>query len=144
MFLDYFDLAAPSIALAQGFGRIGCFLAGCCYGRETELWFGVVFPPNPFAPAGVKLLPTQLFSSAGDFVLASVLLWFAKRARHRGDVGALYMLLYGVGRFVLEFFRWDERGSVGALSTSQAISLVIVAGAFLLFWRNRTRAEARV
>ncbi len=144
VFLDYFDLAAPSIALAQGFGRIGCFLAGCCYGRETELWFGVVFPPNPFAPAGVKLLPTQLFSSAGDFVLASVLLWFAKRARHRGDVGALYMLLYGVGRFVLEFFRWDERGSVGALSTSQAISLVIVAGAFLLFWRNRTRAEARV
>ena len=144
VFLDYFDLAAPSIALAQGFGRIGCFLAGCCYGRETELWFGVVFPPNTLAPAGVKLLPTQLFSSAGDFVLASVLLWFAKRARHRGDVGALYMLLYGVGRFVLEFFRWDERGSVGALSTSQAISLVIVAGAFLLFWRNRTRAEARV
>lgn len=142
VFLDYFDLAAPSIALAQGFGRIGCFLAGCCYGRETDLWFGVVFPPNLFAPAGVRLLPTQLFSSAGDFLLTAILLWFAKRANHRGDVGALYMLLYGIGRFVIEFFRWDERGNVGALSTSQAISIVIVAGAFLLFWRNRTRAEA--
>ena len=143
IFLDYFDLAAPSIALAQGFGRIGCFLAGCCYGRQTDSWLGVVFPENnPFAPSGVRLLPTQLFSSAGDFLLVLVLLLFQKKAKFRGDVGALYMLLYGVGRFVIEFFRWDDRGTVGVLSTSQAISIVIVIGALALFYRNRKAGES--
>lgn len=137
VFLDYFDLAAPSIALAQGFGRIGCFLAGCCYGRQTESWLGVVFPENQFAPSGIRLLPTQLFSSAGDFLLVAVLLLFQKKAKRRGDVGALYMLLYGIGRFAIEFFRWDDRGTVGALSTSQAISILIVIGAMALFYRNR-------
>lgn len=142
MFLDYFDLAAPSIALAQGFGRIGCFLAGCCYGKETTSWFGVVFPQGSLAPSGVKLIPMQLLSSAGDFVITVVLLIFYRKSRHKGDVGALYMLLYGVGRFVLEFFRADDRGAIGLLSTSQFISIVIVAGALLLFWNNR-RSEKR-
>lgn len=90
-------------------------------------------------PVGVKLLPTQLFSSAGDFLLVIVLILYYKKAKHIGDVGALYMLLYGVGRFILEFFRADDRGGVAGLSTSQAISLVIVAGAFLLFAWNRKR-----
>lgn len=139
VFLEYFDLAVPSIALAQGFGRIGCFLAGCCYGRETDSWIGVVFPAGGQAPVGVKLLPTQLFSSAGDFLLVIILILYYKKAKHTGDVGALYMLLYGVGRFILEFFRADDRGGVAGLSTSQAISLVIVAGAFLLFAWNRKR-----
>ena len=68
-FLEYFDLAVASISMAQGFGRIGCFLAGCCYGRETTSRFGVVFPEGGLAPAGVKLIPTQLISSAGDFLI---------------------------------------------------------------------------
>ena len=75
VFLEYFDLCSASIALAQGFGRIGCFLAGCCYGRETTSSLGVVFPEGSLAPAGVKVLPTQLFSSAGDFGIMFVLLW---------------------------------------------------------------------
>lgn len=136
-FLKYFDLAAPSIALAQGFGRIGCFFAGCCYGMETESMLGVVFPEGSLAPSGVKILPTQLFSAGGDFLLVLVLLLFHKKAKHTGDVGALYMLLYGIGRFFLEFLRRDERGAIGVLSTSQAISIVIVAGAILLFVRNQ-------
>lgn len=140
-FLNYFDLAAPSIALAQGFGRIGCFLAGCCYGRETDGWFGVVFPAGSLAPAGVRLIPTQLLSSAGDFIIMIILLIFHKRAKHTGDVGALYMMLYGVGRFAIEFLRSDDRGAIGVLSTSQAISVVIVIGAVLLFVRNRKRGE---
>ena len=76
VFLEYFDLAVPSIALAQGFGRIGCFLAGCCYGRKTDSWIGVVFPAGGQAPVGVKLLPTQLFSSAGDFLLVIILILY--------------------------------------------------------------------
>ena len=138
-FLEYFDLCAPSISLAQGFGRIGCFLAGCCYGRQTESFLGVVFPENSMAPAGVKVLPTQLFSSAGDFLIMGILLLYSRKKKHTGDVGALYMLLYGVGRFLVEFLRADDRGNIGSLSTSQMISIVIVAGAIFLFWRNSKR-----
>ncbi len=141
-FLRYFDLAAPSIALAQGFGRIGCFLAGCCYGRETDAWYGVEFPAGCMAPAGVKLIPTQLLSSAGDFLIVALLLLYHKKARHTGNVGAMYMLLYGVGRFFIEMLRSDDRGAVGMLSTSQMISIVIVAGAGLLFWRNKKEPVA--
>lgn len=65
--LAYFDLAVPSIAFAQGFGRIGCFLAGCCYGRETNAWYGITFHNSPFAPNEVALIPTQLISSVADF-----------------------------------------------------------------------------
>ncbi|MFQ9484187.1 MAG: prolipoprotein diacylglyceryl transferase family protein [Lachnospira sp.] len=57
----------PEVALAQGFGRIGCFLAGCCYGRETTAAWGITFPADSMAPSGIKLIPTQLLSAAGDF-----------------------------------------------------------------------------
>lgn len=137
VFLEYFDLLSASIALAQGFGRIGCFLAGCCYGRETDSFLGVVFPPGCMAPAGVKVLPTQLFSSAGDFAIMAFLLWHYKRRKYVGDTGFLYMLVYGVGRFFIEMMRNDSRGAVGALSTSQFISIFIVAAALLLLARNR-------
>lgn len=140
-FMEYFDLAAPSIAIAQGFGRIGCFLAGCCYGRRTDAWYGVVFPESALAPSGVKLIPTQLISSIGDFAIMAVLLLYSKKAKHPGDVGALYMLLYGVGRFFIEYLRNDDRGAIGVLSTSQMISIVIVVGGILLFFLNKKRNE---
>lgn len=136
-FLEYFDLLCPSISLAQGFGRIGCFLAGCCYGRETESFLGVVFPEGGLAPAGVKLLPTQLFSSAGDFLITAILLWYYKKNKTAGNVGALYLLLYGVGRFLIEFLRADERGGFGIFSTSQWISFLIVGIALALFMKNK-------
>lgn len=141
IFLEYFDLCAASISLAQGFGRLGCFLAGCCYGRETDLPIGVVFPENSLAPAGVKVLPTQLFSSAGNFLIMFILLWHYKHRKKVGDTGFLYMLLYGVGRFCIEFLRNDSRGTVGIFSTSQFISLFIIAAALLLFsWKSRREA----
>jgi phosphatidylglycerol:prolipoprotein diacylglycerol transferase len=132
VFLEYFDLLSASIALAQGFGRLGCFLAGCCYGKETSLPIGVVFPESSLAPAGVKLLPTQLFSSAGNFCIMAILLFGYQRRKKVGDTGFLYMLVYGIGRFFLEFLRNDNRGTVGVLSTSQFISLFIIAAAVLL------------
>lgn len=141
VFLEYFDLLSPCIALAQGFGRIGCFLAGCCYGRETDSFLGVEFPPESLAPAGVKLLPTQLFSSAGDFCIMGILLWHYKRRRRAGDTGFCYMLLYGVGRFFIEMLRNDDRGNVGSLSTSQFISLFIIGAAVLLLLANRRKPE---
>lgn len=140
-FMECFDLLCPSISIAQGFGRIGCFLAGCCYGRETTSFLGVVFPEGCMAPAGVKLLPTQLFSSAGDFVITAILLWYYKKRKYVGDVGVLYMLLYGVGRFLVEFLRADDRGGIGALSTSQWISIVIITAALVIARMNRRNAE---
>ena len=125
-FPAYFDLLIPSVALAQGFGRIGCFLAGCCYGKETEGLFAIVFHEPKYAPNGIRLVPTQLISSGLDFLNFFVLVWLAKRKKADGQIGALYLVFYSVGRFVLEFYRGELiRGSVGALSTSQFISLWI-------------------
>lgn len=126
-FLDYFDLVLPAVAAAQGFGRIGCFFAGCCYGAETDSWFHIVFHDSRYAPNGAQLIPTQLISSAGDFLIAALLILYARSNPLKGRVGAGYLMLYGVGRFIIEFFRGDYRGSLGVLSTSQIISIGIVA-----------------
>lgn len=132
-FLPYFDLVMPAVSLAQGFGRIGCFFAGCCYGQKTDLWFGITFTQSDFAPNGVKLLPTQLISSAGDFIICGLLLLYAKKNTVKGRVASMYMILYGIGRFIIEFFRNDYRGSIGVLSTSQIISIVIVAVGIIMY-----------
>lgn len=142
VFLEYFDLLAPTVSVAQGFGRIGCFLAGCCYGRETDSFLGVVFPSGGIAPAGVPLLPTQLFSAAGNFIIMFILMWYYDRRKHTGDNGAMYLLLYAVGRFAIEFFRSDDRGTVAFLSTSQFISIFIAAAAVALFCYARRRDRA--
>ena len=133
-FLTYFDLVMPSIALAQGFGRIGCFLAGCCYGKETNSAFSITFHDSGFAPNGVALIPTQIYSSILDFIHYGILLFILKKQKKDGETAAAYLIFYSAGRFVLEFFRGDlARGSVGALSTSQFISLfTFVAGIVLL------------
>lgn len=137
-FLKYFDLAMPSVALAQGFGRIGCFLAGCCYGRETDSPIGMVFADSPFAPRDTAVIPTQLISSIGDFGIALALILIARKRPRDGMVGSWYLLLYGVGRFLVEFLRDDPRGSVGVFSTSQFISIFIVAAGILLQLRLRS------
>ncbi len=144
-FLKYFDLMIPSVAVAQGFGRLGCFLAGCCYGKETDSWIGIVFHDSLYAPNGVKLLPTQLFSSAGDFAIAILLILYAKKERRSGRVGALYIILYSIGRFFIEFFRNDYRGSIGALSSSQIISLftVLIGAALFFFYKPGFFAKKR-
>ncbi len=135
-FLKYFDLIIPSVALAQGFGRIGCFLAGCCYGCETSLPIGIIFQNSNIAPNGIPLFPTQLLSSAGDFLIALVLILYARKTRNTGKVAGLYLILYSVGRFIIEFFRTDARGAVGLLSTSQFIAIFMLAGGVLLFFRD--------
>ena len=130
-FLNYIDLIVPSVAINQAMGRIGCFMAGCCYGRETDSFIGVVFPKGCLAPAGVKLLPTQLFSAAGDLIIFFITIWYASRKPLKGKVTALYLLLYSVGRFAIEFLRNDNRGNVGPLSTSQFISIFIALAAVI-------------
>ncbi len=134
-FWQYFDLIAPAIALAQGFGRIGCLLAGCCYGKETDSPLSITFHTSDFAPNDVALIPTQIYSSILDFLNCIVLCLIARYAKKERTVSGCYLIFYSTGRFILEFFRGDlERGSVGVLSTSQFISIFIfVIGAAILF-----------
>lgn len=127
-FLKHFDLVMPSIALAQGFGRLGCFLAGCCYGKRTDAWFGMEFNHSVYPyMAGVKVIPTQLISSAADFLHFAVLLMIAKKVKKDGIVAGCYLIFYSIGRFLIEFLRDDPRGALFGLSTSQFISLFILA-----------------
>lgn len=126
-FLDTFDLVVPSIALAQGIGRIGCFLAGCCYGCETDSAFSITFHNSQYAPNDVALVPTQLISSGLNLIHFAVLMFIASKTKKRGVVGCCYLIFYSIGRFILEFYRGDLiRGSVGKLSTSQFISIFLV------------------
>ncbi len=141
-FLRYVDLIFPSLALAQAFGRLGCFFAGCCYGKATDAWWGVVFPEGSFAPAGEALIPTQLISSGCDFLIFLVLVLFSRKARKVGDVTALYLLLYGVGRFSIEFLRQNEQGGIGMLTTAQIFSIVFVVAGLAFLIRNRVSDQA--
>ena len=132
-FFAYADLVMPAFILAQGFGRIGCFCAGCCYGAPTASALGVVYPAGSAAPAGIPLLPTQLFESAFCFLFAAVLTVLLRKQKRYGLTTGVYLVGYGVWRFVIEFFRSDDRGAVGALSTSQFIGIfIILAGIALL------------
>lgn len=141
-FLTYFHVLAPCIALAQGFGRIGCFLAGCCYGIPTDAWYGVTFPVGSLGPgAGIKVIPTELISSLGNFIIFGVLYYVLTKSKESNKTGAWYLILYGFGRFLVEFIRGDLiRGMVGFLSTSQFISLFVVAGGVgLLMLENKRK-----
>ncbi len=135
----------PLIALIHGMGRVGCFCMGCCYGRPTGSSLGVVFQCSPIAPNGVALVPVQLFEAAGEFLLFGALLLLSRRGAPGKALLGGYLAVYGVLRFILEFFRYDSyRGFLGPLSLSQWISLVTVAlGAGLLFRvrKSPTRPE---
>ena len=127
-FLKYFDLVMPSIAIAQGFGRVGCMFAGCCYGRETDSWFHVIYHSSDFAPNGVALIPTQMIMALLNFAHFFILAFVIKKiVKHDGQIAGFYLVFYSIGRFFLEYLRNDPRGEVNMFSTSQFISLFILA-----------------
>lgn len=131
------DLFAPGIALGHAIGRLGCFTAGCCYGKPTGVPWAVKFT-NPFAhatvgvPLNVPLHPTQLYEALAEFLIFLILLSFRKRKSYDGQVILLYLVLYPLARFVIEFYRGDpDRGSVfhGLLSMSQFIGILVALAA---------------
>ncbi|HXZ27515.1 MAG TPA: prolipoprotein diacylglyceryl transferase [Terriglobales bacterium] len=137
------DAFAPGVALGHAIGRLGCFAAGCCYGKPTRLPWGVIFT-NPLAaqwsgtPLGVRLHPTQLYEAAVELANFFLLAWLLPRKKFDGEVIGAYMALYGFARFFLEFLRDDpERGSVfgGALTLTQLVSILLVVGGGLLWLR---------
>lgn len=132
------DALAPAVILGQAIGRWGCFFAGCCYGRETDVAWAVTFRDAYAMRLGTKidtpLHPTQIYESLCAFLILAVLLWMSGRKRFHGQVLMGYLALYAVARFVIEYFRGDPRGSVfaGALSTSQFIAVLMFVAAVLL------------
>lgn len=138
-FLKLTDLVAPALALGHAIGRLGCFMAGCCYGKPSILPWSVTFRhPESLAPLGIPLHPTQTYEALGNLILFGILFLLLAKKWKTGTTTSAYLIGYGVMRFFLEFFRGDERGFFWALSTSQWFAFAAVfAGLFLLFSRRR-------
>ncbi len=148
-----FDVYAPAVALGHSVGRMGCFAAGCDYGKPTTLSLGVVFT-NPVShdltgvPLNVLLHPTQIYESLAALAIFSILLWRYPRKTRDGEIFTLYLGLYAVARFFLEFLRGDEdRGFVfnHLLSTSQLIAVLaaVAAAGLAVYFHGRPRVTAR-
>src|SRR5437667_886126 len=125
------DVFAPGIALGHVIGRFGCLFAGCCYGKPTTVPWAITFT-DPFAASNVgtplnqPLHPTQLYEAGAELLILGVLLATERKGKpFAGRTFWLYMLLYAISRFIIEFYRGDDRGTVGMFSTSQFISIVL-------------------
>jgi len=153
------DAFAPGVALGQMIGRIGCFSAGCCWGRPTSAFYGVHFTDRGHEITGVPTMvghlsdqiqrnvwadklgglgaslhlhPTQLYEAGATLAIFIVLLLVFRHRRFYGQVFLSYALLYAVARFIIEFWRDDPRGEIFGLSTSQFIAIVLAIGAMIV------------
>jgi phosphatidylglycerol:prolipoprotein diacylglycerol transferase len=134
------DIAAPSIAIGQAIGRIGCFMSGCCYGKATWAPWAIKFPQLEYMRH-----PTQLYESLATFAIFLGLMWFRKNKTRNGQVALLYVLLYAPARFTIEFFRGDNPQILFGLTISQVISLLMAAGAIAvaLIVRHSSGSQAQ-
>jgi phosphatidylglycerol:prolipoprotein diacylglycerol transferase len=144
------DVLAAPIAIGHAFGRVGCFLAGCCYGVTCDAPWAVHFS-NPLSvpvqsgiPSAFGLHPVQLYEAAANLLLGALALWLFARRRFAGQVIWSYVAAYGVMRFVVEFWRGDARGHVGPLSTSQAGGLIATTIGLALLARCARRRESPI
>jgi phosphatidylglycerol:prolipoprotein diacylglycerol transferase len=141
------------VPIGLGFGRLGCLLAGCCFGVESDGPLGLVFPPNSDASVwqakhellehahlpSLPVVPTQIYESIGAFAISAFgILYLHQRKRYDGHVFVVFLALYALLRFGIEFWRQDERGAYFSLSTSQWIGLGMLGFAF---WVHRVRTR---
>lgn len=151
--LAVLDVLAPSLALGHAFGRVGCLMRGCCYGVavDSDAWYGLVFPNDALAydpaalqlsPAGTPVFPTQPVSSLNLLVIFALLSVYFKHRRSEGEVIGLYLALYSIHRFVVEFFRGDTHVP-GALSPAQWLSLFAFFGGLGLWVYVRGAGAAK-
>jgi phosphatidylglycerol---prolipoprotein diacylglyceryl transferase len=146
-FLSVLDVSAAGVALGHGIGRLGCFAAGCCYGKPTSMPWGVTFTSSVAArlsgtPLHVALHPTQLYESGAEFLNFLILIWLGARQRFSGQLIGAYFILYGIERGTIEFFRGDPGRTLmfhDSVSLMQFVSIgLIVTGGFL-WWRGLRR-----
>jgi phosphatidylglycerol:prolipoprotein diacylglycerol transferase len=143
------DMAGFAVPLGLAFGRMGCLLAGCCFGATCDLPWSMQFPWRSAASEeqfkahllpsaklwSLPVHPTQIYESAACLAIAAACaLWIHPRKRYDGQVFAAFLALYAVARFVLEFLRRDDRGGVGALSTSQLVGVALLVAAGVIHW----------
>jgi phosphatidylglycerol:prolipoprotein diacylglycerol transferase len=122
------DFFTPALALGHAIGRIGCFFAGCCYGKETNVAWSVVFrDKSSLAVLGARLHPTQLYEAFGNFLIFFILYFYSKKEYEKGFLISFYFISYAVLKFVVEFFRGDpdRGGQYFGLSVSQVLSLTL-------------------
>jgi phosphatidylglycerol:prolipoprotein diacylglycerol transferase len=140
------DCFAPGIAIGQAVGRLGCFAAGCCWGKECSLPWGVRFRSDFAAPVPLDktLHPAQLYESAADFLIFVFLYKRFQSTPRNGQIIGLYLVLYSVARFIIEFFREHEQSLVGPFSLTQwiALGLLVLGCVFLTRSRMSTRVPA--
>ena len=138
-----FDILALTACIVHGFGRMGCFFAGCCHGLPSGGPFAIMFS-NPECAADIKNVPvhpTQLYEVAMIIVIAAVLLIIRSRKKFNGQMFLVYIILYGIGRSIIEIYRGDPaRGFIvqGLISYSQFISFILVITALVLYKKLRT------
>ncbi|MCA9035142.1 MAG: prolipoprotein diacylglyceryl transferase [Planctomycetaceae bacterium] len=153
------DVIAPSLFVGEGFGRIGCFLYGCCFGAPCALPWSVQFPPDsitfqrlvergtilPDAISTIPLHPTQIYSSVSAFLLAGLLAWFFRRRPFDGAVLAMAWIIYPINRYVLEIYRDDEPGRLGlTLTFSQLMSIgLLVSGIAAMYYFHKRNKLTR-
>lgn len=127
--MKFADFMAPGIAIGHSVGRWACVFAGCCYGKPTDLPWGITFwDPHAFAPKGIPLHPVQIYESLGEFGIFLFLLTARKRKQFDGQLFLSYLGFYSLLRFITEFFRGDDRGHIigQTFSTPQTVSIVIL------------------
>lgn len=163
------DAFAPGIALGQVFGRLGCFSAGCCWGKPTTHSWGVHFTERghevtgvPLTPAQLEgpeqqiwaqklgsldapldLHPTQLYEAGATLIIFALLLVMFRRRRFDGQIVLAYAMMYAAARFTIEFWRDDPRGAIFGISTSQFIAVIFFVGALIAYvYRSRKRGDS--
>lgn len=144
------DVFMPGVALGHSLGRIGCFLAGCCYGKQCDVhaWYAVVFSgkPGSLAPVGVALYPTQLLEAGAELFIFAFLAWKSQKKAFDGQILLLYLILYSVARIGIEFLRGDlERGFViePYLSKAQFYALLLIVFAIVALIYRKMRGHGR-
>ncbi len=142
------DIWAPAAALGQGFGRIGCFMAGCCYGKPTHVPWAVIFTdPRALAPLHQPLHPTEIYHAVSGFAIFGILLFLHRKRSYTGRVFIWYLLLHSFSRLLIERFRGDDRGMFfhTGMTVTQFVSTLILAGAFiaLMILKSRWKKEER-
>jgi phosphatidylglycerol:prolipoprotein diacylglycerol transferase len=138
------DLCAPGIAIGQAIGRLGCFMAGCCYGRPTDLPWAVTFThPQSLAPLNTPLHPTQLYSAFSGFIIFLVLMFLNAKKQFQGQVFIWFLILHSTARLFMERFRGDERGLIAGteMSTTQLLTLLVLLGAVVALFILKSKKE---
>ncbi len=136
------DISTPSIAIGHGIARMGCFFAGCCYGKPCDLPWAITFTnPLSVAPLGIPLHPSQIYSVINNLFIFIFIMWFRKHTKFKGQLFWTYVILYAITRSIIELFRDDPRGSIlGIVTTSQAVAIVMVITSITMMFILSKRA----